>query len=44
MFGIDRVILGASRRGVLEKTLRGSLIRAVSRLLPEEIQLVIFGG
>jgi amino acid transporter len=44
MFGVDRVILGATSRNVVEKVLKGSTIRSVSSLLPEEIQLVIFGG
>ncbi len=44
MFGVDRVILGATQRGLLEKALKGSVIRSVSTILPEEIQLVIFGG
>lgn len=44
MFGVDRVILGATQRGLLEKALKGSVINSVSTLLPEEIQLVIFGG
>ncbi|HEY4613392.1 MAG TPA: universal stress protein [Bacteroidota bacterium] len=43
-FGVDRVILGATNRGVLENALKGSVIRSVSQLLPEEVQLVIFGG
>jgi amino acid transporter len=43
-FGADRVILGATHRGVLENALKGNVIRAVSQLLPEEVQLVIYGG
>lgn len=43
-FGADRVILGATHRGVLENALKGNVIRSVSQLLPEEVQLVIFGG
>jgi len=42
--GVDRVILGATRRGLLEQVLKGSVINSVSTLLPEEVQLVIFGG
>jgi amino acid transporter len=42
--GVDRVILGATRRGLLEQALKGSVINSVSTLLPEEVQLVIFGG
>jgi len=44
MFGVDRVIMGASRRGMLENALKGNVIRSVNSLLPEEIQLVIFGA
>ncbi|MBP8976232.1 MAG: universal stress protein, partial [Bacteroidetes bacterium] len=43
-FGVDRVILGATRRSVLENMLRGSVIRTLSALLPEDVQLIIFGG
>lgn len=43
-FGVDRVILGATHRGVLENALKGNVIRSVSQLLPEEVQLVIYGG
>lgn len=42
--GVDRVILGAIHRGLLEKALKGNVFHSVSTLLPEEIQLVIFGG
>jgi amino acid transporter len=41
-FGIDRLILGATQRTLVEKALRGDVIRTVSELLPEEIQLVIY--
>lgn len=44
LFGAFRVFLGTSRRNLLEMVLRGSVIRIVSKLLPEEIQLVIFCG
>lgn len=44
MFGVDRVILGASKRGLLESALKGNVIRTVSALLPEEIQLLVFAG
>lgn len=40
--GVDRVILGATKRGLLEQALKGSVINAVSTLLPEEISLVIY--
>ncbi len=43
-FGVDRVILGATRRSVLENMLRGSVIRSLSSYLPEDVQLIIFGG
>jgi amino acid transporter/nucleotide-binding universal stress UspA family protein len=43
-FGVDRVIMGATRRSVLENMLRGSVMRSLSSYLPEEVQLVIFGG
>lgn len=44
LFGADRVILGATHRTVLEKALKGNVVRSVGSLLPEEIQLIIFGG
>lgn len=43
-FGVERVILGATHRGVLENALKGNVIRSVSQLLPEEVQLIIYGG
>ncbi|HLA68524.1 MAG TPA: universal stress protein [Bacteroidota bacterium] len=43
-FGVERVIVGPHSRNLIESVLRGSTIRSVSSLLPEEIQLVIFGG
>lgn len=43
-FGVDRVILGATHRGMLENALKGNVIRSVSQFLPEEVQLVIYGG
>lgn len=43
-FGVDRVIMGATKRSVLENMLRGSVVRSLSALLPEEVQLIIFGG
>lgn len=43
-FGVDRVILGARTRNLIENVLKGSTVRSVTSLLPEEIQLVIFGG
>jgi len=38
------VIMGIPRRSIMETALKGDVIRVVSHLLPEEIQLVIFGG
>jgi amino acid transporter len=43
-FGVDRVIMGVTSRGMLEYMLRGSVMRSLGSLLPEEVQLVIFGG
>ncbi|MEK6756004.1 MAG: universal stress protein [Bacteroidota bacterium] len=43
-FGVDRVIIGAQHRSRLEYALKGSVMRSLSTLLPEEVQLVIFGG
>lgn len=43
MLGVDRVMIGVSRRGALEKALKGSVLTALTGLLPEEIQLMIFG-
>ena len=43
-FGVDRVILGATKRSVLENMLRGSVMRSLGSYLPEDVQLVIFGG
>lgn len=44
LFGVERVIMGIPRRNIMETALKGDVIRVVSRLLPEEIQFVIFGG
>ncbi|MCX7983415.1 MAG: universal stress protein [Bacteroidetes bacterium] len=43
-FGVDRVILGATKRSVLENMLRGNVVRSLGTLLPEDVQLIIFGG
>jgi nucleotide-binding universal stress UspA family protein len=40
--GVDRLILGATQRSLVEQALRGDVIRTVSELLPEEIQLIIY--
>ena len=44
MLGVDRVILGTAKRRMLERALKGNVIDTVSNLLPDEIQLVVFGG
>jgi hypothetical protein len=43
-FGVERVIIGAEQRSRLEYVLKGSVMKALSSLLPEEVQLVIYGG
>ena len=43
-FGVDRVIIGAQQRSRLEYVIKGSVMRALNNLLPEDVQLVIFGG
>ncbi|MBM2839793.1 MAG: Universal stress protein family protein, partial [Bacteroidetes bacterium] len=43
-FGVERVIIGAEQRSRLEYALEGSVMKALSSLLPEDVQLVIFGG
>ena len=40
--GVDRLIVGATQRSLVEKALRGDVMRRVSALLPEEIQLAIY--
>lgn len=40
--GVDRLIVGATQRTLVEKALRGDVLRRVSALLPEEIQLAIY--
>jgi len=40
--GVDRLILGATQRSLVAKALRGDVIKMVSELLPEEIQLTIY--
>lgn len=42
--GVERVIIGAQHRSRLEYALKGSVMRALSDLLPEDVQLIIFGG
>lgn len=43
-FGVEKVIIGAEQRTRLEYVLKGSVMKALSSLLPEEVQLVIYGG
>jgi amino acid transporter len=43
-FGVERVIIGAEKRSRLEYALKGSVMRSLGSLLPEDIQLIIFGG
>ena len=43
-FGVERVTSGAEKRGRLEYALKGSVMKSLSQLLPEDVQLVIFGG
>jgi K+-sensing histidine kinase KdpD len=43
-FGVERVIIGAEQRSRLEYALKGSVMKSLSNLLPEDVQLVIFGG
>ncbi|MCU0453029.1 MAG: universal stress protein [Bacteroidetes bacterium] len=43
-FGVERLIIGAERRNRLENVLKGSVMRSLGGLLPDDIQLVIFGG
>jgi len=43
-FGVERLIIGAEKRNRLENVLKGSVMRSLSGLLPEDVQLVIFGG
>ena len=40
--GASRLILGAPRRNALVNILRGNLVREVSALLPEEIDLLVY--
>ncbi len=43
-FGVERVIIGAQQRSRLEYVIKGSVMRSLNSLLPEDVQLVIFGG
>ena len=40
--GVARLILGVPRRNALVNILRGNLVREVSDLLPEEIDLLVY--
>src|SRR5436190_7063290 len=40
--GASRLILGAPRRNALVNILRGNMVRDVSDLLPEEIDLIVY--
>jgi nucleotide-binding universal stress UspA family protein len=40
--GASRLILGAPRRSALVNILRGNVVREVSDLLPEEIDLIVY--
>lgn len=40
--GASRLVLGAPRRGAMINILRGNLVREVSDLLPEEIDLLVY--
>ncbi len=40
--GVDRLLLGATQRSLVEQALRGDVIRTVSELLPEDIHLIIY--
>jgi len=40
--GVDKLILGTTKRSLVEQALRGDVIRTVSELLPDEIQLAIY--
>jgi hypothetical protein len=42
--GVERVIIGAEQRSRLEYVLKGSVMSALSSLLPEDVQLIIYGG
>ena len=40
--GASRLILGAPKRSSILNLLRGNIVRVVSDLLPEEIELLVF--
>ena len=41
--GAERVIIGASQRGTLINMLRGDMISTLSKMLPEDMYLVVCG-
>lgn len=41
--GAERVILGASQRGTLINMLRGDMVSALSKMIPEDMYLVVCG-
>jgi amino acid transporter len=43
LFGVQRVILGTSRRSLVETAVKGDIVRVISKYLPGEIEMVIFG-
>jgi hypothetical protein len=40
--GASRLILGAPKRNALVNILRGNMVREVSNLLPDEIDLIVY--
>ena len=40
-YGVNRVILGATKRGTLWRTMKGDIIQGVAQNLPEQTQLLI---
>ena len=41
--GVDYLVIGATQRTALANLLRGSVVTNVAQLLPDTIQLLIFG-
>jgi nucleotide-binding universal stress UspA family protein len=41
--GVDILMLGTTHRHTLVKLLKGNVVTEVARILPENIQLVIYG-
>jgi len=44
LFGVQRIILGTSRRSLMETAVKGDVIRLVSKYLPDDIEIVLFGA